>query len=257
MEKREKLVLILSFTLITLAAGFYVLMPKILNSFKPHNPNFIGLSTHTTGDVKIRFGDSITWRKLEKKEKIFANSYLFTGPNSSSTFAFLDKSTIKLDANSLVSLDFQVQGQDGTVPLTAEGMPTLKIGLVEGKADVRLRPNSQVKSIHMDQSVVNIGNDAAIIQLEGGKDNKIAVMDGQVNVTSKGQTHEVKAGEKAVSNADEEELKKEEVPDELMEEMKKLALENDRLMFEEEKKKREFFYLIKQMFAVMLGEESQ
>lgn len=251
MEKREKLVLFFSLSVMSLAAIIFLALPRILDSFKPHNPNFIGLSTHSQGDVKIKFGDSLTWRKLDKKGKIYSRSYLFTGPNSTSSLAFLDKSTIKLDPNSLVSLNFDIVPGEEDVTLTEEGLPALKIGVLEGKVGLQLKPNSQVKKIEMEQSVLKLGNEATSLLLESGDGDKVAVLAGGVTMRSRGETYQLKTGEKLGVQGDE--VKKEEVPDELLQEMKRIAMENDRQAFEEEKRKRQLSYLLSQWYNYLTG----
>ncbi|HXH76827.1 MAG TPA: hypothetical protein VNJ08_17795 [Bacteriovoracaceae bacterium] len=243
MEKREKLILFFSMLIIVVAAIVFLSLPRVLNSLRPHNPNYIGLATQIEGDVKVRFGNSLSWRKLEKRERIYSHSFLFTGPNSTSSFAFLDKSTIKLDANSLVSLNFDVENSDGTVDKTPAGLPVLRIGVLEGKVDMKLLKGSQVRRIDMDQSYMNVSHTPAMFMLENSEGDNVSVLDGGLTLKSKGETYDVPAGSKLEVKGDM--AKKEMVPQKMLDEMLRIALENDKRAFEEEKKKREFLNLVR------------
>lgn len=256
MEKREKLILFFSLSLIACAGMLYLLLPAIVNKIKPSNPNYIGLSIQTKGDVKIRFSNSIIWRKLDKEDKIFANSYIFTGPDSTSRFAFLDRSVIELEPNSMVSLDFQALARDGKVSTTEQGFPQIKIGVVGGKVDLKLRPDSQVKSVKMDNTSIEVGGGKSILLEVSSSDvEEVSVMDGDVMLTARGQSQQVSSGEKAINDPKDANIKRQEIHPEVLAEMRRLSDQSNKLWMEEEKKKREFFYLMKSWYNSLFNSD--
>jgi hypothetical protein len=192
MEKKEKIVLIFSVSLIVFAIFLYNYLPDLVLGYKPHNANFIGLTTHADGDVQVRFGDSINWKKLQKNDGIYARSYLFTGANSSGSYAFLDESTINLEQNSLVFLNFHPTAKK------SDDAQALSIDLLEGNVKLALPKDSNIKSITMNETTLEPGKEQTSLKLESGSKVEVMVMEGEINVTKEMVNVNVKAGRSLV-----------------------------------------------------------
>jgi len=236
MEKKERLILIISVMIIFLSFIAYLTLPTLFTNFNPPNANFIGIVTDIRGDAKVRYGDSISWRTLNRKDKIYANSNFFTGEASHATFVFKDKSTLTLDSNSLVFLNF------APVSTGTEGNP-IDMELVEGKLDIDLKKKSNFHKIKIDDATIDITKDMTKIKLSTSAASKVevSVLKGEVEMAQKGRKYTVKSGQVlGISKLDL--LKRDEVDPSLIDEITVID-EDGTNYLEETQKNRSFSHI--------------
>ncbi len=245
MKLQEKIIIYLSIGLISIATLGYFLLPIILDKLNPPNQHFIGMAVDVKDDVKIRFGDSINWKTLSNNEKIFSNSYLYTGDNSSARFIFLDKSSITLNNNSLVHLNFEVPRDSLKKD---DNNNNLKLDLVDGKAALDIKEDSVIKKVKIQDTEIEVLDGASKLNLENTEEFgvKTAVYSGSANISRQGQKYKVKAGEK-VEVSEENKIEKKPVSEKEMAMMKKIHKEieeNKRYLYEN---RRSFMTIIEEM----------
>jgi FecR protein len=237
MEKKERLILIISVMIILFATLIYFMLPTLFTTLNPPNQNFIGIVADIKGDAKVRYGDSISWRTLNRKDKIYANSNFFTGENSHATFAFKDKSSLTLDSNSLVFLNFAPVNTAGT-----EGNP-IDMELVEGKLEIDLKKKSNFHKIKIDDATIDISKEATKIKLSTSAESKVevSVLKGEVAMAQKGKKYTIKSGQVlGISKLDL--LKRDEVDPSMLDEITVLD-ENNVNYLEETQKNRSFSHI--------------
>lgn len=179
--------------LITVATSIYAILPVLMTKFKPDNNKFIGIVVKSQGDLKMRFGNSINWKSAKTNDKIYSQTYLFTGPASSAVYGFIDNSTIKLGENSLIFMDFVASDANRRAD------DSIALDLVEGQIELNLREKSPLKKIIIEDAVIDITKkQKTIIQLnyqeEAGLD--IAVLHGDIDINQKNVSYNIKQGEK-------------------------------------------------------------
>ena len=108
MNRQEKFIISLSVALLLVAFMAYKIIPEVMSSLRPKGGNFIGMVLESQGEIKMRFGESVNWKPARKKDRIYSKVYLFTGENSSASFAFLDESSLNLGPNSLIYIDLSL-----------------------------------------------------------------------------------------------------------------------------------------------------
>ncbi len=206
-----------------------------MTAIKSQSQNFIGLVLEAEGDLKVRFGDSVNWRVLKKKDLLFSKTYLFTGEKSKGSFGFLDQSTINLGPNSLVYLDFVFEQQE-TQKISSNSNKSLAVDLLDGSAQFEIKEKSNIKKIVINDVVVNLPSKPSSIQIKHDQQvgMELSVVEGEVGVSSEGNKYDVKAGEKVTvaDNSKVEDSKVEKISSEELEEMKKLAQKDRALVLE-------------------------
>lgn len=194
----------------------------------------------------MRFGDSINWRKMKRKDRIYSQTYLFTGLGSSATYGFLDESSITLGENSLIFMDLNLE----SAGRSTESEEPVSLELVEGQMQINMKDKSAVKKIKVQDTMIDLSKQQkTVIKLNYEKKQglDIAVIQGDINIKQKKFSYKVKQGEKiGIANNDTVPLP-EPIDDQTMEEIKKLAEEDHKKTIEDLKKKRELiniFYAI-------------
>lgn len=223
-----------------------------MGGLRPQNRNFIGLVINAEGDVRMRFGDSINWLNLTTKDKIYSQTYLFTGKNSSAIYAFLDESSISIGENSLIFMDFIT---DPTIRTSEEkDSASIAVNLVEGKMQINLKEESPVKMIKVDQTLINTGKDSTLIQLNYEKQGMdISVIEGDINIVQNNTTYNVKPGEKLdIENKDATpEIKR--VDQKTMDEIMRIAKEDQKKALKEIIEKRQLGNIINDLVHGLIG----
>jgi hypothetical protein len=238
MNRQEKTIIIISTTTLSVALIVTLLLPRIFNILDPMSGQFAGLVLKSQGDVRIRFGDSINWKKLSSQDKVYSNSYLFTGKESSANFGFVDESTLNLGANSLVYIGL-IQNK-----LEKSKIDHMQIELVNGKMQMDLKQVSKIQSIKIADAVIELNKNSSIIRLENTQDSmEVSIMQGEVKLTSRDGTYNVKSGEKLEVKSGES-SKVSPLSPELIQEMKRLSAEDRKLMLAEYQKGRNISSLI-------------
>lgn len=236
MKRQEKLIISYSILIIILGIVSYLYLPDLMTALKSENLNFIGLVLEGEGDLKVRFGDSVNWRSLKKKDLLYSKTYLFTGEKSKGSFGFLDQSTINLGPNSLIYLDFVFEQKEKKKTSFSELNKSLAIDLLDGSAQFELKDKSNIKKIIIDNIVVNLSNSTSSIQIKHNKKTgmELSVVEGDVGITSEGNKYDIKAGEKVTvaESSQVEESKVEKISSEDLEEMKKLAQKDRALVLD-------------------------
>jgi hypothetical protein len=238
MNRQEKTIIITATISLSLAVILVLLLPQILNSFDPKGAQFAGLVIKSQGDVRIRFGESVNWRKLANKDKIFSNSYLFTGEESLGNFGFIDESSLNLGPNSLVYIGiihnkFNKSKDD-----------SLQLELVNGQMQIDLKKLSKIQSLKVADATIELTKESSTIRLENTPESmEVSVMQGDAKITSKEGEFNVKSGERL-------EVKASETPEvsaispEVLEEMKKLSDEDRKMLLAEYQKNRNISALL-------------
>lgn len=220
----------------------------------PKDSKFIGLVIKGEGDLRMRFGESINWKKIGNKDKIFTQTYLFTGPNSSATYGFLDESTISLGENSLIFMDFKFNDEGSVV----EPDDSVALELVEGEMQINLKDSSAVKKIKVEDAMIDVSKEQrTVIKLnyheKQGLD--VAVIHGNINIQQKNMNYNVKQGEKVgISNtqlAQNAEPVPEAIDEKTLEEIKRFAEEDHKKLVEEMKKKRDISNIINSILKAL------
>jgi|GEM_PF-3781924 len=244
MKKQEKIIISVSLGVFLLVVIVLQLIPYIASSIEEKNSDFIGLVVETKNDAKLRFGDSVSWKKAEKMDRLYSKSYLFTGDDSFMSYALLDGSKISLSSNSLVFLDYSATDlkKDSTdAPLDIE--------LLNGNVGVNIKEKSKLKKIKVDNTVIDFTDKKTHISLTRSEDKsvEIVVMQGDVNIVKDNKNFQIDSGEKLSISADEKASPEESKVDEsTLDEMKRIAAQENWESLEELQKKRNFkFYLEK------------
>ena len=203
-----------------------------MEALDPKASEFAGLVLNTTGEVKIRFGDSINWKKLKTSDKVYSNSYLFTGPDSSAGFGFVDESSLNLGPNSLVFIGL-IKSK-----LKKEKSENLQLELVNGKMQVDLKKLSNIQSLKVADAVIELNKKSSTILLQNDNEGmQVSIMQGDVKITSKEGEYDIKSGEKLEVKAGET-SKVAPLSPEVLEQMKKLSDSERKLLMEELQKSR-------------------
>ena len=246
MNRQEKTIVIISTTTLSVAILLTLLLPRIFNDLDPMSGQFAGLVLKQQGDVRIRFGDSINWKKLSTQDKVYSNSYLFTGADSAANFGFVDESTLNLGANSLVYIGL-IQNK-----LEKSKNDDMQIELVNGKMQMDLKQLSKIQSIKIADAVIELNKKSSTIRLENNNDSmEVSIMQGEVKLTSKEGVYNVKSGEKLeVKSGQESQV--EPLSPELIQEMKKHSAEDRKLMLEEYQKGRNISSIIANIISRFL-----
>lgn len=238
MKLQEKMIIFSSLALIVLALGFYQMVPDLMLSLKLNNSNFIGVLLKADGDVRVRLGDTISWKKIGFKDIIYSNSYLFTGEGSSATIVLLDQTSIEVSPNSMLFINY-----DKTEKPLDQKPPKYKplaLELHEGKAKLDAVKDSALKKLKMQESEIKLNSAATLVLDDEGSEANLLVAEGEIEISNAGGVQEVKAGEKAIL---EKEDKKPEVGVLSKEELdlyKKNAEKEHAKIVEELKLKRDF-----------------
>lgn len=234
----------LSGILISLATTIYIFLPDLVSLVNPKDSKFIGLVIKGEGDLRMRFGESINWKKIQHKDKIYTQTYLFTGPKSSATYGFLDESTISLGENSLIYMDFKFNDEGSSM----EPDDSVALELVEGEMQINLKNNSAVKKIKVEQAMIDVTKDQRTVIKLNYNENQgldVSVIQGDINIKQKNINYNVKQGEKVgISNAPNSEPVPEAIDEKTMEEIRRLAEEDHKKVIEDIKKKRQISNII-------------
>jgi len=235
MNRQEKFILLLSGALLLLAFFGLLIAPKILHSFRSSSTDFIGMVLEAEGETKMRFGDSVNWKPFIKKDKIYSRVYLFTGNNSSGSFAFLDESVLNLGSNSLVFIDLDLQNIK-----KKKALDELAIELVDGEMKIDLKSKAIVKNIRVADASINLSDQNSVLKVNYNDQTgmQVSVMKGNVDIATKDSTFKVKHGEKLEISKNEEKQVIEPVPQEIMEEMRRMSEADRRALLEEMQRKR-------------------
>lgn len=185
----------------------------------------------------MRFGDSVNWRPFIKKDKIYSRVYLFTGTKSSGSFAFLDESVLNLGSNSLVFVDLNLQDIKNKKTLDE-----LAIELVDGEMKIDLKSKSIIKNIRVADASINFSDKDSVLKVNYNDQTgmQVSVMKGDVNISTKDSKFKVKHGEKLEISKNEEKQIIEPVPQEIMEEMRRMSEADRKALLEEMQRKRGF-----------------
>lgn len=216
----------------------------MMSYLRPRGKNFIGLVIEAKGDTRMRLGDSISWFQLHNKDKIYSQAYLFTGKDSSATYAFLDESTIHLGENSLIFLDFLIDSSfyEEKKKISSNG---IAVDLVEGSMHFNLKDDSPVKKIKIDDTLIDVSDQSTVIHLNHDKSGMaISVMKGDINILNKKSSYKVKQGEMLDIKNEQVDPTIKPVNQELMEEMKKIALEDHKRLMQELAEKRSLLSIL-------------
>lgn len=229
--------------MISLATTIYVYLPDLVEIVNPKDSKFIGLVIKGEGDLRMRFGESITWKKISSKDKIYTETYLFTGPNSSATYGFLDESTISLGENSLIYMDFKFN-DEGT---PSDPDDSVALELVEGEMQINLKNNSVIQKIKVEDAMIDVSKEQRTVIKLNYQDKQgldVAVIHGNINIKQKNINYNVKQGEKvgisnSQTNSTDPALETQVIDEKTMEEIRRFAEEDHKKIVEEMKKKRD------------------
>ena len=250
MNRQEKFIIVLSIGIFLLALLGLRLIPQLLESMKPTNSNFIGMVIEANGDTKIRFGDSISWRNAVKKDPIYSRAYLFTGENSTGTFAFLDESALSLGPNTLIYIDI-VLGEDGKPKKQKKSgiKNELMIELVDGEMKIDLKDKSSIKTLKTEDASIGLSEKNSFVKLKYNNLNgmEVSVMKGNVNIQTKDRNFNVKHGERLEVLKRDDTVKTTPVSMEVMDEMKKMSEIDRRVLLEELQRKRGLGQIIQEV----------
>lgn len=225
MKKPEKAIVASALALIGISAAAYMLLPAILQTFRPIQGNFIGLVHEIHNDVKTRYADTFTWQPAAARTELFSKTHIFTGSDSTARLIFLDGSYIELMENSLIFLDFQITED-------SEDDKPIKMDLFNGQVSIDLKENSQLKKIKINDTEVDLTDEATTLRLESKEEGGLSasVLKGKVGIKRKDMNYEIEKGKSFTASKDDE-TEEEAISDELLSEMKRME--------EEIKKKRE------------------
>ncbi len=223
-----------------------------MSSLRPNGGNFIGMVLESQGEIKMRFGESVNWKPARKKDRIYSKVYLFTGENSSASFAFLDESSLNLGPNSLIYIDLSLD-QNGKSKKD-DTSNQLAIELVDGQMQVDLKSNNMIKKLKIDDASIDISKENSIVKLNYNEKNgmEVSVMKGDINISTKENNFQVKHGEKIQVSKNEEDSKVEPIPADVLEEMKRMS-ESDRKAFLEEMQRKRGLAEIAQQIAELIS----
>lgn len=239
MEKKEKVVFVFSVFLVAFAVLLYNFIPSTMN-FRTSEEDYIGLMTFSKGDVQIRYAESINWKKLQKNDRVYGNSYLFTGPGATGSYVFVDQSRLSLEENSLVYLDF---------PEGMEEKKTYNIDLLDGNIKLVFAKDSKA-SVRVNDKVVKPGKEETKLLLEGGGKLELMVFEGEADILNEEDALNVnvKTGEKLRMAGSGSAYEKGVISGDLVTEMDEFE-EYDQAEFIELQKKRQLTYLITHIFT--------
>ncbi len=197
----------------------------------------------------MRFGDSINWRKLRSKDRIYSQTYLFTGADSSASYGFLDESSISLGANSLIYMDFTFK-KNGR----GNAGDAVALELVEGEMQINLKEKSPVKKIKIQDAMIDISKQQkTIIKLnyEQTEGLDIAVIQGDIDIKQKNVSYNVKQGEKVGIASEDSTPVAKTIDEKTMEEIKRIAESDHKKTVEDLKNKRQFNYVFQQFIEIV------
>jgi hypothetical protein len=251
MNRQEKFIISLSVALLLLAFIAYKIIPEVISSLRPKGGNFIGMVLESNGEIKMRFGESVNWKPARKKDRIYSKVYLFTGENSSASFAFLDESSLNLGPNSLIYIDLALDKKSKVKKDDSNNQ--LAIELVDGQMQVDLKSNKMIKKLKIDDASIDISKENSIVKLNYNENNgmEVSVMKGNINISTKENNFQVKHGEKIQVSKNEEDSKVEPIPANVLEEMKRMS-ESDRKAFLEEMQRKRGLAEIAQQIAELI-----
>jgi FecR protein len=255
MNRQEKFIISLSVALLLVAFMAYKIIPEIISSLRPKGGNFIGMVLESKGEIKMRFGESVNWKPARKKDRIYSKVYLFTGDESSASFAFLDESSLNLGPNSLIYIDLVLD--QGNKEKKDEKNNQLAIELVDGQMQVDLKSNQMVKKLKIDDASIDISKGNSVVKLNYNENNgmEVSVMKGDINISTKENNFQVKHGEKIQVSKNESNSKVEPIPADVLEEMKKMSESDRRAYLEEMQRKRGLAEIAQQIADLLSGEK--
>lgn len=244
MTRQEKLIGGFAIALIVLGLAAYTLIPSLLSGIDSANRNLVGIVINGTGELKMRLGDTANWRTLKEKDPIYSKAYLFTGNQSTAEYLFLDESTITLNENSLVFIDFNGLKASKTDD-------SLDIDLIDGKMVLDLSEKNNFKKIKVAETTIDVTEQKTKIVI--GSDEKlgvdISVYQGGVDISRKDQKINLKSGEKI--SVSQNEIVKEAVDSELLDELNRLAESDRKRILSELRKDRELTVVFKKVLESM------
>lgn len=237
MNRQEKFILLLSGAILLLAFLALLIAPKILDSFRSSSTDFIGMVLEAEGETKMRFGDSVNWKPFVKRDKLYSKVYLFTGGNSSGSFAFLDESVLNLGPNSLVFIDLDFEDIKNK-----KDLDELAIELVDGEMKIDLKTKSIIQNIRVADASFNLSDNNSVLKVNYNDQTgmQVSVMKGNVDISTKDSTFKVKHGERLEISKNEQKPVIEPVPPEIMDEMKRMSEADRKALLEEMQRKRGF-----------------
>ncbi len=247
MSYKEKIYLAISSLIVLLSSAVYFNSAKIFNSMTPKPSGFIGVISSSKNDVRIRYGDSVSWLPANKDEELFSDSYVFTGEGSDAKLLFVDQSVILLSKNSLVHLNFSSLESKLSNKKNEVGLE-----LISGKVNVKLNEKSMLDKVKVNDSILEL-DEKSIVRVDianSGKNVQVSVVEGGVDVRDKRQGRiPVKKGESlGVSEKEKPENKK--LSEEELEKLRKAAeADNKRAkeMFKSFKNKRNIAIVLKEI----------
>lgn len=271
MLKPEKIIIYISIALFTLSVYLYSKEIKNLEQEEEKaNRNFIGVVVDSTGDTKIRFGDSISWKKLAQKSRIYTGAYLYTGKDSSIKVALLDHSSINLEENALIFID-SLPNIQKVQRLKEQRLDPLQLKYYGGVALIETTENSAIKKIETKTEKIELNKKKTNLKIEEvesetkkEKTRSISVISGNVSLTRSAggagggsKKKSLGAGQKSSG----EQILASEVAEDIDREMKRVDEEEEkrRKVFEDFKDRHSFavFYKrLKSFINVLLFEQN-
>lgn len=211
----------------------------------------IGLATNVKGHVRVRFGESISWKQVELNERIYGDSYLFSGEGSQADFIFVDESSLKLDQNSMVYLDKSTYN-----PEQDKRSESMNLDFVNGQIDIKINNETMINSIKVNNSVINLKEGQAHFRIINHKQDEkfdVSVLNGSVDLKERGKSFKVISGEKLQISKDKA-PEKGKISKELREKLAKLETEpKQNQLFKDFKNRSDFAYYLEKLGRVLIN----
>ena len=243
MIKQERFVFITSISILLFSIIGHFFTSYIYDSRGEKHSNFIGIVTELSGNSKVRYVDDITWRDMSKSQKVYSYSYIYSGPDSKVTLAFLDQSSIAMGPNSLIFLNFRIH-----INSNQDQLNDLSLDVVKGKVDVDLREKSNIKDIKIND-VILVTNDLETqisIEASGKKGMNVSLLKGEVDIKSNDENFKIKSGEKIEVTKNKNPVK-EKISQKILDKMKKIYQTEQERIRDDIRKKRSISYISKEI----------
>lgn len=239
------------------ASTIYFYLPKLLEAINPPSGKYIGMIVKAEGDLRMRFGSSMNWRNVKVQDKIYSQTYLFTGSNSSAIYGFTDESSITLGENSLIYMETLGPRKSKKASAEADGPVTkgVKLELIEGDVQLNLKEDSNLEQIKVEENEIDLTkSQKMVVKMNYEKKDglEVAVLEGDIQVKNKKGTIPLKSGEK-LDAPTEEEATTQSLDAKTMEKIKLEAERDQQRVVEDLKKKRQLGYILHAFIEIIQG----
>ncbi len=147
--------LVLSLLGVTLGAFLWYKL-GVVKSTSDNNARAIGQITNFFSDVRLKRSGTTHWIPVSEGLYFFANDLIFTGDSSFAKLDFTSGESIKVDANSLLSISNEkIQLENGSIDINIQGQSNFKVESFGETLALKNKGNIKIINTDLEKNIIS------------------------------------------------------------------------------------------------------